>query len=188
LGGIVGTRQELGLVLLLLLLAVLGQVPGLFSIPVCAIQPCRVGMEILGEVPRPGFLCMDLNPNPEVIAAQVGMPSGCSLERPRPGKLFLIHRDSEGNCRIEDSPISGKHFLLAGMLIDLNAARATDLEAIPWIGPVIAQRIVAAREQRGGFSSIKELLAVQGIGEKRLAMIEKFAVVGEKIALIPTGR
>ena len=183
-----GTRQELGLVVLLLILAVLGHVPELFSIAIATTKPCRIGLEIIGAVERSGFVCMDLDRNPEEIAAQVGMPSRCRLERPRQGRLFDVQRDSEGNCQVEDTPLSGKHFLLAGMLIDLNAARALDLEAIPWIGSVLAQRIVAARDERGGFSNLEELLSVQGIGEKRLTMIRKFAMVGEKIASVSGGR
>jgi len=60
--------------------------------------------------------------------------------------------------------------------IHLNTATARDLEALPGIGPVLAQRIVQRRqdlvEQRGhGFESVDELLSVPGIGAKRLAAI-----------------
>lgn len=52
--------------------------------------------------------------------------------------------------------------------IDLNAATLEQLDSLPGIGPVRAQDIVAAREARGGFKSIDELLEVRGIGKVTL--------------------
>lgn len=50
--------------------------------------------------------------------------------------------------------------------LDLNRATAAELDALPGIGPVLAGRIVAYREQHGGFRSVRDLRRVQGIGEK----------------------
>lgn len=52
----------------------------------------------------------------------------------------------------------------AGGLLDLNAATAADLEALPRVGPVLAERIVAFRDGQGGFTSAEELDAVPGVG------------------------
>ena len=52
--------------------------------------------------------------------------------------------------------------------INLNTASAAELDALPRIGPAMAQRIVAWRETNGRFTSIEDLLAVPGIGEKTL--------------------
>jgi competence protein ComEA len=49
-------------------------------------------------------------------------------------------------------------------LLDLNTATAADLEALPRVGPVLAERIVAFREQNGGFASVADLDAVEGVG------------------------
>lgn len=53
-------------------------------------------------------------------------------------------------------------------VLDLNRARAEDLERLPGVGPVLARRIAAHREQYGPFRSVDELLAVRGIGERLL--------------------
>lgn len=64
----------------------------------------------------------------------------------------------------------------AAGLISLNTASQQELERLPGIGPVLAERIVAHREQRRreghrGFESKDELLNVAGIGPKRYAAI-----------------
>jgi len=55
--------------------------------------------------------------------------------------------------------------------IALNRASANDLEELPGVGPVLAERIVAYREQNGPFIEIEDLLQVGGIGEAKLASI-----------------
>ena len=52
--------------------------------------------------------------------------------------------------------------------IDVNLSTAQELEALPGIGPILAQRIVEYRSQIGGFQSIQELDHVKGIGPKKL--------------------
>jgi competence protein ComEA len=57
----------------------------------------------------------------------------------------------------------------SGGVVDLNAADATALETLPGIGPALAQRILAWREEHGGFRSVEDLLEVSGIGDGRFA-------------------
>lgn len=52
--------------------------------------------------------------------------------------------------------------------VDLNAADSEGLDALPGVGPVLAGRILAWREQHGRFSSVDELAEVPGIGPKVL--------------------
>lgn len=62
--------------------------------------------------------------------------------------------------------------------LDLNRATAAELDALPGLGPVLAERIVAAREQRGGFTSVAELRDITGIGERRFAELAELVAVG----------
>ena len=50
--------------------------------------------------------------------------------------------------------------------INLNSATRSQLEALPGVGPVMAQRIIDWREHNGRFSDIRELREIDGIGEK----------------------
>lgn len=52
--------------------------------------------------------------------------------------------------------------------LELNAASAAELERLPHIGAVLAERITAYRDQIGGFSNREQLLEVEGIGEATL--------------------
>lgn len=54
-------------------------------------------------------------------------------------------------------------------LVNINRATAAELDALPNIGPVLAERIVAHRDAQGGFTSVDELQQVSGIGEKTYA-------------------
>lgn len=53
-------------------------------------------------------------------------------------------------------------------LVNINTADAATLETLSGVGPAIASRIVAWRDENGPFRSVDELLAVSGIGEKTL--------------------
>lgn len=52
--------------------------------------------------------------------------------------------------------------------VNLNTADAAALDTLPRIGPAMAERIIAWRDDNGGFTSVEDLLAVPGIGDKML--------------------
>ena len=49
--------------------------------------------------------------------------------------------------------------------VDINTADADTLDTLPGIGPALAERIIAYREEHGPFKSGEELMEVKGIGE-----------------------
>ena len=63
-------------------------------------------------------------------------------------------------------------------LLDINTATVADLTDLPGIGEVIAQRILDYRNQNGPFTSIDDLVLVEGVGEKRMDAIREFITVG----------
>jgi len=55
-----------------------------------------------------------------------------------------------------------------GDLVNINTATLDQLETLPGIGEVLAQRIIDYREEHGPYQSVEDLLNVSGIGDKRL--------------------
>jgi competence protein ComEA len=60
--------------------------------------------------------------------------------------------------------------------VDLNSATAEELDALPGIGPVTAQKIVDYRRQHGPFTSVADLDAIAGIGPARITNLQGLVV------------
>ena len=73
--------------------------------------------------------------------------------RPRSeGYTVTTQRDDAGPQEPQSGPVN------------INTASASELDALPGIGPVLAQRIVEYREANGPFASVDGLLEVKGLG------------------------
>jgi len=59
--------------------------------------------------------------------------------------------------------------------IDINSAGAAELELLPRIGPALAGRIVAYREEHGPFADVDDLDRVHGIGPKTIERLRGYA-------------
>ena len=61
--------------------------------------------------------------------------------------------------------------------VDLNQSSVEELQALPGIGPVLAERIRRYRREKGNFASIEEITNVRGIGAKRFARLRPYIAV-----------
>lgn len=75
----------------------------------------------------------------------------------------LIRSESEGKA------ISEK--------IDLNRAGFYDLQSLPGIGPVIAERILSYRDSVEGFRTVEDLLKIRGIGPVKLKKFKDRVII-----------
>ena len=67
-----------------------------------------------------------------------------------------------------------------GVVVNLNTASASDLEALPGIGAKTAARIVEYRQKNGPFKKIEELMNVRGVGEKNFLKLKpQISVAGK---------
>lgn len=61
--------------------------------------------------------------------------------------------------------------------LDLNRASADELESLPGIGAVLAQRVIEFRKSAGGFRSVEDLRQVKGIGAKKFDRVRPLVMV-----------
>ena len=61
--------------------------------------------------------------------------------------------------------------------VNLNTATLAQLDALPGVGPVLAQRILDHRDRHGGFRSVADLRQVDGIGDARYEQLKELVTV-----------
>jgi competence protein ComEA len=61
--------------------------------------------------------------------------------------------------------------------VNLNTATLAELDALPGVGPVLAQRILDHRTERGAFRSVSDLRQVTGIGDARYEDLKDLVTV-----------
>jgi competence protein ComEA len=66
---------------------------------------------------------------------------------------------------------------LDGSKIDLNTASIDQLDSLPGVGQVTAQRIIDYRAQHGAFKSVSELQEIEGIGPKKFDQLKPHVIV-----------
>jgi competence protein ComEA len=65
----------------------------------------------------------------------------------------------------------------AGGPLNLNTATLAELDGLPGVGPVLAQRILDARTAQGGFTAVSDLRKVDGIGDARYEQLKDLVTV-----------
>jgi competence ComEA-like helix-hairpin-helix protein len=69
--------------------------------------------------------------------------------------------------------------------VNLNTATSEQLQLVPGIGPATADKILQMRKAYGAFKSVDDLLAIRGIGPKRLEKMRRYLTVGKPPANKP---
>ena len=62
-------------------------------------------------------------------------------------------------------------------VVNINTASQSELEALPGIGPSLAKKILDFRTKNGAFKAPADLMAVQGIGEKKFESLKNLITV-----------
>lgn len=131
-------------------------------------EPVTDGQEI--AIPARG------SPEAEAaLATATGATAAPSRHRKRKrakrGKHARRHRHATDSPAEAGGTTGGDASQAAGdtsQVIDVNASSETELEALPGIGPALAERIVAFRDLNGPFASADELLDVAGMTPGKL--------------------
>src|SRR5690242_7864476 len=135
-------------------------------------KAARVYVDVVGAVRRPGLYRVQTGARVADAVARAGGPTGkADLELLN---LAALVADGEQVVVPRRGPAgvaaaSGGGAGASSGPVHLNSATIEQLDALPGVGPVTAQKIVDYRTQHGGFGSVDELDAVPGIGPARLA-------------------
>ncbi len=131
-----------------------------------------ITVHVSGSVVSPGVVTVppDARIADVILAAGGATPDadlgGVNLAATvRDGEHIVIPRAGVGGAS-DASPASSR--------FDINTASPQQLEALPGVGPVLAERIASYRDHHGPFATIEDLLGVPGIGESKLAAIRDF--------------
>ena len=173
--------SRIGLAIVAIVLAVVG-VYALFrafderAAPPIVIEDAAVDLpiavEVRGAVAQPGVY--ELPPGTRVqdaVEAAGGMAPDADSStinlalRLRDGEVVAIARLPEAGA----TPEQGSTEAGTSGLINVNTASVPELDALPGIGEVLAQRIVDFREEHGPYRSVDDLIHVQGVSANMIA-------------------
>lgn len=133
-------------------------------------------VDVGGRVRRPGLVTLPLGSRvADALRAAGGALRPSDLvslnlaAKVADGQLLLVGVPGVGGGATGDGSASGP--------VDLNSASAQQLEALPGIGPVLAQHILDWRTAHGGFRSVDQLRDVSGIGDSTFADLAPLVTV-----------
>jgi competence protein ComEA len=131
-------------------------------------------IDVEGAVRRPGLVRL---PKGARVADAVARAGGLLAKAQRAGVdlAALVSDGEQVLVPVGVAAVGGSAAASPGAPsapVSLNAATAEQLDTLPGIGPVTAQKIVTFREQHGPFESVDGLDAIPGIGPARIAELQ----------------
>ena len=155
--------------------------PALRVAPVRAAAPARVGrtpaivVDVAGAVRRPGLVRLSKGARVSDAIARAGGLTR-RAQRDAVNLAALVSDGQQVLVPVRGTAVAGASPSGSSGPVSLSSATAEQLDALPGVGPVTAQKIVAYREQHGGFTSVDELDAIPGIGPARIADLQGLVV------------
>jgi competence protein ComEA len=144
--------------------------------PLSRAAPKQIVVDVAGAVARPGLYHLRQGARvADAIARAGGLTrhaerAAVNLAAPvADGQQVLVTaRGAGGGSAASSGSATGP--------VSLSSATAEQLDALPGIGPVTAQKILSYRQQHGPFTSVEALDAIPGIGPARIADLQGLVV------------
>ncbi len=136
--------------------------------PEPSVAPKPMVVEVRGAVPQPGFHALAGAQTLSAALRAAGAPAGSRPDAVlEPGTRVIVEKNSIRLERMDD-------LLVIGLPIDINAASASALQAIPGLGTARARAIVDHRAAQGPYPSVEALEQVHGLGPRTVEQVRPF--------------
>lgn len=136
-------------------------------------------IDVAGDVRRPGLYKLPAGSRvQDALIAAGGATHKAQLDAVNlaapvaDGEQIVVPGSGAGGVAAASSPAGSS----PSAPLDLNSATLEQLEALPGIGPVTAQKILDYRQQHGAFHSVSELEGVPGIGPAHVAQLKGLVI------------
>jgi competence protein ComEA len=137
-------------------------------------------VDVAGAVRRPGLYRLRAGSRIDDAIAAAGGPTAkgqldaVNLAAPvADGEQVVVPGRGAAGVAAASPPAAGSS---PSAPLDLNTATAEQLDSLPGIGPVTAQKIIDFRQEHGAFHTLAELEGVPGIGTGRLAQLKGLVI------------
>ncbi|SDZ26387.1 competence protein ComEA [Micromonospora pattaloongensis] len=159
------------------------------SAPAAATEGAVVVVAVAGRVRRPGLVRVPAGARvADVLDAAGGALPGTDVallnlaRKVTDGELILVGVTAPPGAAVPGAGGPGEAVPGApggpgGGKVNLNTATVAQLDALPGVGPVLAQRILDHRARHGAFRSVGDLRQVDGIGDARFEQLRELVTV-----------
>jgi competence protein ComEA len=137
---------------------------------------------VAGKVRRPGLVRLPSGSRvADAVQAAGGANAGVDLTMLNParkvvdGELIVVGVPASSGAAVAAAGPAAAP--AAGTPVNLNTATLAELDSLPGVGPVLAQRILDTRASQGGFTAVSDLRKVDGIGDARYEQLKDLVVV-----------
>lgn len=112
---------------------------------------------------------------PEQSESAEAEPQDAGTKASAPASGRILGKSAPGKKTASPKkPAAGKFKKPGDGTVSLNRAAAADLQRLPGVGAAMAERILAARKERGKFATLDQLGEVKGIGKKKFEKMRPF--------------
>jgi competence protein ComEA len=154
--------------------------PGNGTRPIVSNTPSNqeVWIEVDGEVTNRGVWPMEKGQTVREVLEKAGgaqrnlsLPAEAMNAKMEKSARLHVVAEKEGQGKVLLQPLDPLKRKVLSIPVNINTAKAEELDILPGVGPMTAQAIVDYRETHGKFSALEDLLQVKGIGPKKFVSL-----------------
>ncbi|MHB8058036.1 MAG: ComEA family DNA-binding protein [Desulfuromonadaceae bacterium] len=142
----------------------------------------RIYVKVSGDVLHAGVYDVPAKSMADIVINLAGQKrpmkkyaSTASAVRPLlNGSAVNLSGQPDGSLLLTVNQMTVPEKMILGIPLDIGMMSEADLNLLPGIGPVLAGRIVTLRHKNGGILTVKDLVGIDGIGEKKYKRLHSF--------------